>query len=152
MTRDELKDLGFKHAGLDDPLVSEALADEVDFFWYDLEHCPMGQDSLNAHLLAARSRNIPSIVRVADNGVGFIKPILDSGANGIIVPQVKDAEEVRNVVKECRYKPIGERGIGPRVPSNFGRKDLKELMSEANENIFVAVMIENTEAVDDIDR
>ena len=37
--------------GFDDGLVSEAIADDVDFIWYDMEHVVMDQSSLNSHLL-----------------------------------------------------------------------------------------------------
>ena len=134
-----------------DPLVTEVLADEVDFLWYDLEHCPLSHDVLNAHLLAARSRRKTAIVRVPTVDVGIIKQVLDSGANGIVVPQIKTVEEVKQAVSFCYYPPKGQRGFGPRVPSDFGRISATEVMEHANKNIFVSVMIETVEAVEQIE-
>ena len=136
---------------LTDPLVTEVLADEVDFLWYDLEHCPLSHDVLNGHLLAARGRYKPSIVRVPVGEVGIIKQVLDSGANGIVVPQVKTVEEIREIVSLCYYPPKGQRGFGPRIPSDFGRIDGNEVMKQANASVFVSVMIETVEALDSID-
>ena len=37
-----------------------------------------------------------------------------SGAAGVIVPRVHDADEVRTIVENTRYPPVGLRGFGPR--------------------------------------
>jgi len=137
--------------GFSDPLVSYALADSMDFIWLELEHCFMNPETICAHILAGYSKCIPVFVRVPGGSTHIIKPILDSGACGIIVPQVKNAEEVRQIVNDCRYAPVGHRGFGPRVPSNFDRNNGKDFVEWTNRNIFVAVMIENCEAVDSID-
>ena len=136
---------------LTDLFVTEALADEVDFLWYDLEHCAMGQEVLNAHLLAARSRNKPAIVRIPMSGAGIIKQILDAGAHGIVVPQLKTVEQAQEFVSFCYYPPKGQRGFGPRIPSDFGRMSAEAVMKDADQNIFVGMMIETTEAVDNIE-
>src|SRR5262245_20319529 len=131
---------------LADPLVTEALGDSVDFFWIDLEHSPMSPEIVQGHLLAARSKNKPSLVRVTGSATPFIKPVLDAGADGIIVPQVRSAEEVRAVVADCRYPPVGRRGYGPRVPSNYGRDGGSAYIERANKSIFVVAQIETAEA------
>ena len=131
---------------LTDPHVTDALGDSVDFFWIDLEHSMMSPEALGGHLLAAKARNRPALVRVPGSGTPFIKPVLDAGADGIIVPQVRSAAEVQKVVHSCRYPPLGERGYGPRVPSNYGRAGGSEYIERANREIFVAVQIENADA------
>src|ERR1051326_6732481 len=90
---------------ISDPAVTEALGREVDFFWIDLEHTPLNLETLQAHLIAARAVNVAAIVRVPGSEVPFIKRVLDMGAPGIIVPQVRSAAEVKQVVDACRYKP-----------------------------------------------
>jgi 2-keto-3-deoxy-L-rhamnonate aldolase RhmA len=136
---------------LSDALVSDALGDSVDFFWIDLEHSGMSPEVLNGHFLAARNRQVPALVRVPGSMTPFIKPVLDSGADGIIVPQVRSADEVQRVVNDCRYPPLGQRGYGPRVPSNYGRDGGRDYIERANQAIFVAVQIENREALSCID-
>lgn len=134
-----------------DPLVTDALADSTDFFWIDLEHTAMSIEALGGHLLAARSHKKTALVRVSGSSTPFIKMVLDAGADGIIVPQVKSVEEVNQVVRDCRYPPVGQRGYGPRVPSNYGRNGGKDYIEWANKNIFVAVQIETLEAFNAID-
>lgn len=134
-----------------DPRVTDALADSVDFFWIDLEHSFMSPEALSGHLLAARGRAKPALVRVTGSSTPFIKPVLDMGADGIIVPQVRNADEVWRVVRDCRYPPQGHRGYGPRVPSNYGRDGGDEYVARANREIFVAVQIETAEALAALD-
>lgn len=134
-----------------DPLVTDALGDSADFIWIDMEHSPTSAEALTGHLLAARARSVPSIVRVQHSSTPFIKPVLDAGADGIVVPQVRTAQEVRRAVEDCRYPPLGRRGYGPRVPSNYGRDRVADYVDRANKNIFVAAQIETVEALESLD-
>ncbi len=134
-----------------DPHVTDALGDSVDFFWIDLEHSLMNPEALGGHLLAAKARNVPALVRVTGSGTPFIKPVLDAGADGIIVPQVRSAAEVQQVVNDCRYPPLGQRGYGPRIPTNYGREGGRAYVERANQDIFVSVQIENVEALEALD-
>lgn len=133
--------------GLSDPLASDILAGSLDFLWIDLEHSPLGPEALAGHLLAARARQKPALVRVPMSGTAFVKPVLDLGADGVIVPQVRTVGEVRQAVADCRYPPVGSRGFGPRVPSDYGRIGAAELVAAANREVFAAVMIETAEAL-----
>ena len=137
--------------GFSDPLVSDALSSAMDFLWIDLEHSPMSPEALSGHLPAARAGGIPAIVRVPGVGTPFIKPVLDAGADGVVVPQVRTVEEVRSVVADCRYPPVGSRGFGPRVPSRYGRIPAASVVETANRTLFVAVQIETREAYEALD-
>jgi len=134
---------------LNDPAVTESLGRHADFFWVDLEHTALGMESLQAHLMAARAVNVPALVRVPGSETWFIKRVLDTGANGLIVPQVRSAEEVKRVVDACRYKPLGDRGYGPRRASNYGAD--QHYLDTANKDLFVAVQIENMDALAEVE-
>lgn len=136
---------------LTDPQASDALADSVDFLWIDQEHAPMGFESLRGHLLAARARRRAMVVRVTGSETAFIKPVLDAGAPGIVVPQVASVAEVEAVVADCRYPTTGRRGFGPLVASDYGRLGGGDYPGLANRSVFVSVMIERMEAVEAID-
>lgn len=134
-----------------DPTVTEALGPSVDFVWIDLEHNPMGFESMQGHIIAARASGTPALVRPAGSETSTLKRILDTGAPGIIVPQIQSAEEARQVVSACRYPPHGERGYGPRRPSNYGRHGGVDYLQEANRDLFVSVQIETAGAWRDIE-
>ena len=134
-----------------DPRVTDALADSVDFFWLELEHNAAGLDTINNHLIVARAKGKPALVRLPRIDSELYKPILDAGADGIIIPQVKTPDDVRRIVSECRYAPEGERGFGPLVGMNYGRENLNTYIREANANIFITFVLETVEAVESIE-
>src|SRR5947209_8778702 len=136
---------------LSDPATVEILGRYSDFLWMDLEHTPLNLETLQTHLIAARAVAVPALVRVPTSEVGMIKRVLDTGASGIIVPQVRSADEVRRVVSACRYQPLGDRGFGPRRASDYGMYDADGYIADANKQLFVCVQIENVEALDDLE-
>jgi len=147
-------DLGRTQYGIsitfNDSLLSDSVADNVDFLWYDLEHNMIDPSTLNSHLLSCRSKQKFSLVRIGDHKPSSIKPVLDAGANGIIASQIHNLEEAVAFCDNCRYPPKGKRGVGPRVPSNY-RPINHTHFEQANKNIFVAVMIETMGAFNAIE-
>lgn len=134
-----------------DPLVTDALAPSVDFIWLDLEHCAMSPEALHGHILAAQSRHTPLLVRVATADTSVIKPVLDAGAEAIIVPMIRTADDVQRVVDACRYPPLGKRGYHPRVSTNYGRAGGAAFVESSNRELFVCVQIETAESVAALD-
>lgn len=134
-----------------DPRVTEALAPSVDFIWLELEHALIGPESVVAHVLAARAGQVPMLVRVPSGTTAAIKPALDSGVQGLIVPQIRTVEEVRAVVDDVRYAPVGRRGIGPVRPSDYGRIPARQAVAASAEEVFLAVQIETVEALEAVD-
>ena len=135
---------------LNDPSVVEAIADSSDFVWLDMEHSPVGFPDLQSNLIAARAAGVPAMVRVPSSDTAWVKRVLDTGAEGIIVPRVYSADEVREYASACFYPPKGTRGFGPRRPSNYGRAG-DGYVQHANDNLFVVVQIETVESVEDLD-
>lgn len=136
---------------LNDPAVTDALGPSVDFFWIDLEHSPMSIETLAGHIRAARLHEAASLVRVPIADTAWIKRVLDAGAEGIIVPQVRDAAEAQAVADAAKYPPRGRRGFGPRVPSSYGRNANAALAQRANELVFASIQIERRTALAEIE-
>jgi 4-hydroxy-2-oxoheptanedioate aldolase len=130
-----------------DPTVTEALTSVLDFVWIDTEHNPLSLERVQGHIMATKGTETTPIVRVPDNHPALIKPVLDIGAAGVIVPLVKTADDVRRAVAACRYPPEGVRGFGPRRPSGFGARGGPEFCRLANETIITIVQIEQAEAL-----
>jgi 2-dehydro-3-deoxyglucarate aldolase/4-hydroxy-2-oxoheptanedioate aldolase len=136
---------------LGDPAVTEAIAPAVDFVWIDLEHNALSSQAMLAHLIAARAGGCASIVRIPTNDVAWVKRVLDSGAEGIILPRSYSAKEVAAFVSACRYPPLGTRGFGPRRPMNYGRIEQQAYLQQANRDVFVIAQVETKELVAEID-
>jgi len=134
-----------------DPTVTEALCSVSDFVWIDTEHNALSLETVQGHLMATRGADTATLVRVPWNDPVLIKPVLDIGADGVIVPLVRTADDVRRAVAACRYPPDGIRGFGPRRASGYGRLSGPDYCRLANETIIVVVQIEHIEAVQNLD-
>lgn len=134
-----------------DPTITEALCSVSDFVWIDTEHNALSLEAVQGHLMATKGSDTAGLVRVPWNDPVLIKPVLDIGADGVIVPLVRTADDVRRAVAACRYPPEGIRGYGPRRANGFGRLRGPEYCRLANETIIVVAQIEHIEAVHNLD-
>jgi 2-dehydro-3-deoxyglucarate aldolase/4-hydroxy-2-oxoheptanedioate aldolase len=134
-----------------DPCVTEALTRVLDFVWIDTEHNPLSLERVQGHIMATKGSETTPLVRVPANDPVLIKPVLDIGAAGVIVPLVKTVDDVRLAVSACRYPPEGVRGFGPRRPAGYGARGGEEYCRLANRSIITIVQIEQVEALNNLD-
>jgi len=134
-----------------DATITEALCSVSDFLWIDAEHNALSLETIQAHLMATMAFDTAALVRVAWNDPVLIKPVLDIGADGVIVPLVRTVDDVRRAVAACRYPPDGIRGYGPRRASKYGQMGGPEYCRLANETIMCMVQIEHIDAVNNLD-
>jgi len=130
-----------------DATVTECLCGLLDFVWIDMEHNPLSLEAVQAHVMATKGSDTAPLVRVAWNDPVLVKPVLDLGAAGVIIPLIRTAEEAQRAVAACRYPPDGIRGFGPRRPSGYGRSGGPELCQAANAAVLVNVQVEHIDAV-----
>lgn len=126
-----------------------------DFVWLDCEHGSFYLDQLVHMLRAADAVGITPFVRVPDSTPSYISRVLDAGAMGVIVPNVETPEQVKSVVSACRYQSGengGTRGACPGTRASWHQTmDWPSFVQEANRNISAWVLIENMQAVRNID-
>jgi len=125
----------------------------IDAIWIDSEHRPFSQRELSAMLLAGRYADVDCYVRVrkGEGYTSFFRP-LEDGAAGIMVPHVKTKEEAEWVAYNAKFPPIGRRGAEVMMPdADLGLVDPLEYVAHANRETFVAIQIEDVEALDDLD-
>jgi len=130
-----------------DPTVTEALSSQLDFVWIDAEHAPFSLETIQGHIMATQGTDAMPLVRVPWNDPVLIKPILDMGAAGVIVPWIRTVEDARRAIAACRYPPEGVRGYGPRRPSRYGTFGGPDFCREQNESVLAILQIEHIEAV-----
>ncbi len=131
--------------------VAEIVAD-VGFDWlcFDGEHGAIDvTNSLQGLLQAARGRSA-CIVRVPALDEAAIKHVLDSGATGVMVPQVHTAEQAAQAARWSRYPPEGSRGMGIARAHGYGFR-VAEYLESANDQTVVIVQAESAQAVREID-
>jgi len=141
--------IGTIHA-LNSPEVTEILASVgFDWLWIDLEHSAIGIQEAQ-HLLQAAGNKCSCIVRVPSSEEVWIKKVLDTGPDGIIVPQVKSALQANAIVRFSRYSPLGTRSVGLSRAHGYGIK-FQEYIDQANDSVSLILQIEHIDAVKEIE-
>jgi 2-keto-3-deoxy-L-rhamnonate aldolase RhmA len=135
---------------LSSPEVAEILAGVgMDWLLIDMEHAPFSIQDVQQILQAVHGR-CPCIVRVPKGNEEWIKRILDTGADGLLLPHVNSAEEARNIVRYCKYPPDGIRSVGLSRAHEYGLS-FQEYVDRANQDIAVIIQVEDIAAVKNID-
>ncbi len=120
-----------------------------DWLFVDLEHSALGVQEAQAMLQVAGPQ-VPCVVRVPAIDEVWIKKVLDAGAAGIIVPQIRTAEDAGRAVQLCRYPPAGSRGAGIARAHAYGA-EFSDYVARANEEVAVVIQIEHIDAVENLD-
>ena len=135
---------------LPSPDVAEIVArGGFDWLWIDTEHTPTSEEACQ-RILQAIDPWCAGLVRVAENRDFLIKRALETGCEGVIVPQVRSADEAREAVASCTYPPEGRRSVGAARAHAWGRA-FDEYLASANEELCVVVQAEHVDAVRNID-
>ena len=123
-----------------------------DFVLIDCEHGPMNVEQVENMVRAAEASNITPLARTPDHADATILRFLDRGVQGVIVPHVNTAQQAEAIVKAARYFPEGHRGAGGGRPSAL-RFSMTQEESRlfANANTLVIPMIEEVEAIENLD-
>ncbi len=121
-----------------------------DWAWIDMEHAPTALDGVQKMLQAVGGR-IPTLVRVPWNDPVWMKRVLDLGCDGIIVPQIRSADEATAAVQACLYPPAGSRSVGIGRAQHYGM-DLQHHIATANSRVCIVLQIEHRDAVDRIEQ
>ena len=123
----------------------------IDWIIIDTEHAPIGIETVAAMIAAAGGTPVAPLVRVQSVRPEHVKPALDSGAVGVVFPQIATREEAEAAVRAVRYAPAGRRGWGPTYAALGWDVSSLEYLRAANEVIVSIVLIESLAAVEALD-
>ena len=116
-----------------------------DFDWItiDLEHGNISNEKLKNMTRVIQANKKPVFARIPSCDPLIVGNILDSGVNGIIIPHIKNAQQVKNIIDKAFYPPLKNRGIGFSKSNDYG-SSLKVSLKK-NRELVVIAMIENKE-------
>lgn len=120
----------------------------LDWLFVDMEHTALDFQATQQILQAVDSRT-PCIVRVPSSHEAWFKKCLDMGATGIMAPQINSVQQAEQVVRACKYPPLGERSVGISRAHGYGMA-FREYMEIADE-VAIIVQIEHIDAVNEIE-
>ncbi|MBD1142520.1 2,4-dihydroxyhept-2-ene-1,7-dioic acid aldolase [Pelagibacterales bacterium SAG-MED35] len=132
------------------PFVSEVMSN-TGYEWLvaDLEHGNFSKDNLAECIRGILLGNSIPFVRLKDNSKSEIQDSLDTGAMGLILPNIQSEKELKKSIEHSRWPPYGIRGVGFSRANLFG-KLFKNYQKFSNKIIIVA-MIESLEAVNNLE-
>jgi len=143
--------LGFFSKTTDSSIIEAAGFSGMDYVILDMEHGPIGTETLKHHIMACKNSGLVSIVRVDSYNSPIIGKALDLGANGIQVPSVTSVAQVRQIIDETKFHPNGHRGVCRFVrAADYSSMDRFEYFKDANQNI-VVIQLEGVEGVSAFD-
>ena len=120
-----------------------------EFLVVDLEHSPTSLETTAEIIRVVDLVGASPFVRVTANDPHLIKRVLDTGAHGVIVPNITTVEEARAAVRATQYPPLGNRGVGLHRAQGYGAQ-FGEYQSAAASGIAVVLQIESGAAVRNI--
>jgi 2-dehydro-3-deoxyglucarate aldolase/4-hydroxy-2-oxoheptanedioate aldolase len=123
-----------------------------DYVFIDLEHGSFNLETAQDMIVAANSSGITPIVRVAELLYSLVARLLDSGAQGIILPRVEDPRILEEALSWMRFPPQGKRGYGVN-PTMIGyeARSFGEIIEHQNRNTLAVVQFETQTAMDRAD-
>lgn len=134
----------------DEPFITEAVgAAGFDFILVDCQHSPIGEEKIFSMTRGFAPTESEVIVRVVWNETWLVNQALDMGADGVIIPLIYTADDVKRAVEAAKYPPMGVRSNGPRKTAHLGGNMVYQ--AKANEETIVWPQIETKEALDNID-
>ena len=120
-----------------------------DFVMLDMEHNRTNPETMVGLIRAAEVSGLTPLVRVGANDAFLIRSAVESGAQGIVVPHVKTAEEARAAMAASHYPPEGRCGICPAIrASGYAHGNWEEYMAASNRQIMFIPLLEDVEAID----
>jgi 2-dehydro-3-deoxyglucarate aldolase/4-hydroxy-2-oxoheptanedioate aldolase len=96
-----------------------------DFVVVDMEHAPHSLQRAVELTFCAQAMGMAALVRLPDHQGTTIQPLLDGGADGLLVPRIADTGAADAISRRMVFAPKGERGLG--ATSRAGRWGLAPL-------------------------
>lgn len=116
----------------------------------DMEHAPISIETAVNLIGHIQGNGMQALVRVSKNEEVIIKRVLDAGADGVIVPMIKNKEEAIQAVNFVKYPPIGKRGVGLNRAQKYGTA-FDTYQKWVKEELVVIAQIEHIDAVNNLE-
>jgi 2-keto-3-deoxy-L-rhamnonate aldolase RhmA len=123
----------------------------LDLLCIDAEHAPFDRIAIDACVMAARAGGLPVLVRTPSAAPEHILNALDSGADGVLLPHIRSAEEAAAAVQAAHYGRGGRGYAGSSRAAGYGGRGMAEHLEASSARTVVIAQIEDVEALDHVD-
>lgn len=127
----------------------------LDYVIIDTEHGCFSEETTADLILAAEKGGLLPFVRIGDIRRPHVLRMLDIGARGLIVPNIRSVDQVRELIDYAKFPPLGRRGYCPNRTTGWGTddwsKDVKAYMAACNARCKLIPQCETKEALEHIE-
>ena len=127
----------------------------LDYVIIDTEHGCFSEESTADLILAAERGGLLPYVRIGDVRRPYVLRMLDIGARGLIVPQIRSVGEVEELISLAKFPPLGNRGYCPNRTTGWGAdewsKDVRSYMDESDRRCKLIPQCETRGALEQIE-
>ena len=122
-----------------------------DTLCLDAEHAPFDRGDLDTCTLAAKANQQHVLVRIPNDHHDTILNTLDLGADGIVIPHVKNAQQLESIVKQCYYGHNGRGYAGSTRMAGYTTNNIQQNLAHNANNTAVIAQIEDIDALGQLD-
>lgn len=126
-----------------------------DFVVIDTEHALLSVRDVYVLIVVYSRMGVAPLVRITDHSYGDAQRYLDAGAAGVLVPHVSNCQQAEATMRQYLFPPLGTRGMGYAARAGLWGSlpgGPAEYVRAGQEDIARVAMIEEREAVDDLER
>ena len=127
----------------------------LDYVIIDTEHGCFSEETTADLILAAERGGLLPYVRIGDTRRPYVLRMMDIGARGLIVPNIRTMDQVRELVSHAKFPPVGNRGFCPNRTTGWGAddwaKDVLGYMDACNRRCKIIPQCETREALEQIE-
>jgi 2-keto-3-deoxy-L-rhamnonate aldolase RhmA len=123
-----------------------------DFVLIDGEHGATSAETIDRLVLGCFAGDTTPVVRVLRNDEPeAVMKALDLGAQGVLIPHCRTADDARRLQQSAYYPPRGKRGYGPGRGAKWGLVPTEEYFRTIDEEILLIALIEDVAGVENIE-
>jgi 2-dehydro-3-deoxyglucarate aldolase len=115
-----------------------------------MEHSTISLTEAQRIIAASQSEGVPCIPRPVSHSNDWIKPLIESGADGMLIQMVNRPEQVRALIDDIKYPPMGKRSYGVNRAQAYGF-DFDTYINNWNHESTFMIQVESIEAVRNIE-
>lgn len=153
MLEDKVVPVGMQCFTGDHTLIEVLGRTGFDYVWLDSEHCGINPRALEDTIRTADGVGLISLVRIPEpDDFTAARRALEAGADGLTLPMVRSADDIRQLLDAVIYPPNGKRGICPAYrAAGYSIRDFGAYAEQSDANLVIIPLIETLDALKNIE-
>ncbi len=125
----------------------------LNFIIFDREHDSISYERIANYVTCCFLHGVTPIVRIPEITISEVQRALDSGAQGLHIPNISSPKQVEELIKLALFPPIGKRGFSPFTKAcGYQKENAVSMLQETNEELLLVIHIENLEGIKNISK